>query len=166
MVVGRRFHLARWLRALLSTAVVAMGLTSAAIVAPSAVLASGTLSCLAKTYAWYISLGYYFARSKDGWVISDDPGGKAVIGTLSLSVSGASFDAFESSLKASPSYTATYHGTLAGDCSMGPINPPGTGLPTTTPLAAPSRQRRSTCRRPPPYPGPSAPSTERRWRVW
>jgi hypothetical protein len=80
---------------------------------------------VAKVTNWYISLGYNFARTKQGWIASDNGEVSGRFADLSLSVSGASFAASIWDLKGAPGYTATYHGTLASDCSIGLINPPG-----------------------------------------
>ena len=123
----RPIDLARRLRPLLATLVLATGLTATLATVPATVSVAATPDCSAVT-DWSITVNrtYYFVKIGGGWVSSFGGDGSGQFGTVDLSVSGDSFHAYNPYLATyAAGYTATFDGTLAANCTIGQSTPPG-----------------------------------------
>jgi hypothetical protein len=94
--------------------VVALG-ASAVVAAPAASAASN--NCAAVT-GWAVTVNstYFFLDQGGGWISSSTEDASGQFGTVSLSVTATSFHAVNPYLPRYNGYTATFNGTVSGNC--------------------------------------------------
>jgi hypothetical protein len=98
----------------LGSLVVALG-ASAVVAAPAASAASN--NCAAVT-GWAVTVNstYFFLDQGGGWISSSTEDASGQFGTVSLSVTATSFHAVNPYLPRYNGYTATFNGTVSGNC--------------------------------------------------